>query len=357
MRIRITSLPLLYFALFVSLSYGAVQADELPLTVLSVNDPDADYSHDQPAVVLFQNFTMGDNSPSALDEWVTNNFGAEFTYVRDAKSAVPSAVISRFSIAEHGVWSDLEGKQGDGRCLYARIDLPGETDLWVINAWLSSDSALRLQQTQALVDNLTTRIPVADYVVVGGQLNITDNGDPAFKLLQETLGVEGPLVIQQDDGKTYDWLLADANLMKYQLAQAKQSGPSLHFATLDIDKIRTEIYRLLKTFQLSSTVYFDPPPPVNLENGVTVEDAVSGLLLQNRDEYRFTPAFPGMRAIRVEMESTGPGDADLQLAYWDYGANRWIFYANQATPGTSDESITITQLNLLNHEWRIIVEH
>ncbi|NJN48056.1 MAG: hypothetical protein HC808_18035 [Candidatus Competibacteraceae bacterium] len=329
----------------------------MPLPILLANDPTADYSDEQPAVVLFQNFIIGDNSPSDLDDWVITNFGAEFTYVHDAKSTVPSAVISRFTIAEYGVWSDLESKYGDGRSLYARIDLPGERDLWVINAHLSPESELRLRQTETLLERIITQLPKEDFLLFGGQLNITDNADPALGLLQEILIVEDPLVIKQDDGDVYDWLLADTELTKFQFHQAKLSKTRARLSSLDIEGIRQEVYRLLQSFRLNLAIYLQPPPPIILENGVTVEDSVSGLLLRNRDEYRFTPALPGLRGIRVEMESTGPGDADLQLAYWDPASNSWIFYANQATPGTSNESVTITQSNLLNREWRIIVEH
>ena len=351
------SLLFLSIALCLASLSGTAQADELPLPILLANDPSADYSDEQPAVVLFQNFVAGDNSPAALNDWVATHFGAEFSYVHDAKSVLPSAVISRFTIAEYGVWSDLESQYGDGRSLYARIDLPGETDLWVVNTHLSPESELRRQQAEALLKRIIYTLPEEVYLLIGGQLNITDNADPALDILQEVVVTEGPLLIKQEDGAVYDWLLADADLAKYPFVPAKQSETKRRFSALDIEGIRQALYRLLQSFRLSPVVYLQPPPPVMLENGVSVEDSVSGLLLRNRDEYRFTPALPGVRGIRVEMESAGPGDADLQLAYWDASANHWMFYANQATPGTSNESVTITQSNLLNREWRIIVEH
>ena len=121
MRLR-TICPLcMSLGLWLGLLPGLASADELPLDVLLANDPTTDYTEDKPAVVLFQKFIAGDNSEAALNDWVTTNFGNEFTYVRDAKSVFPSAVISRFSIGEYGVWSDLETSSGDGRSLYARI--------------------------------------------------------------------------------------------------------------------------------------------------------------------------------------------------------------------------------------------
>ncbi|MCB1766506.1 MAG: hypothetical protein KDJ22_10665, partial [Candidatus Competibacteraceae bacterium] len=45
---------------------GPVWADELPLRILLANDSAADYAGDQPAVALFQNLAVGDNSEAAI---------------------------------------------------------------------------------------------------------------------------------------------------------------------------------------------------------------------------------------------------------------------------------------------------
>lgn len=347
--------PLLVSLLCLGSLAERVWADELPLRVLLANDPAADYAADQPAVVLFQNFVAGDNGETAIRNWVTTTFGGEFSYVRDAKTLVPSGVISRFSIVKHGVWSALETKEGDGRSLYAQIDLPGKKDLWVINTHLSSDPKQRLAQTNALLEHLLTEVPETDYLLVGGQLNITDVDDPALEVLQRMLGVESPLTVKQKDGEVYDWLLVDADLAQYQDAEP-QRGKAVA-QNLDLADLQRNMYRLIKNYRFDLSGYFQPPPPITLENAVTVDGSVSSVLARNIDEYRFTPAFPAQESFHVQMESAGSGDADLQLAYWSHSSNGWVFYANRATPGTSDESITITHPSLLNREWRIIVQH
>ena len=339
---------------------GPVWADELPLRILLANDPAADYASDQPAVALFQNLAVGDNSEAAIKNWVKTTFGAEFSHVYDAKSPLPSGVISRFSIAKYGVWNRLETKEGDGRSLYALIDLSGKKNLWVINTHLSPEPKQRLAQANDLLEHITAETSQDDYLVVGGQLNITDINDPALEVLQAVLQVEGPLLIKQEDGDVYDWLLTDADLASYRFAQAQyaQNKSRKLQKALDLERIRRELYRLIKDYRIDLSGYFQPPPPVTLDNAVTVEGAVSPQLLRNHREYRFTPTGPpALRSLHIEMESAGPGDADLQLAYWSNQYNQWVFYANQATPGTSNESVTITNGSLLNREWRILVEY
>jgi len=355
MRLKACRLLLASLGLWLGSLAEWVWADELPLRILLANDPAADYADDRPAVVLFQNFVAGDNGETAIRNWVTATFGGEFSYVRDAKSLVPGGVISRFGIVKYGVWSTLETKEGDGRSLYAQIDLPGKKDLWVVNTHLSIDPKQRLAQTNALLDRILTEIPETDYLVVGGQLNITDADDPALEVLQKMLGVESPLLVKQEDGEVYDWLLIDADLAQYQDAEPLRNKAVAQ--DLNLVDLRRNLYRLIKNYRLDLSGFFQPPPPITLENAVMVDGSVSPVLARNIDEYRFTPTFPALESLHIEMESAGPGDADLQLAYWSNSSNGWVFYANRATPGTSDESITITDRNLLNREWRIIVQY
>lgn len=355
MRLKTLHLLFMSLGLWLGSLSASVWADELPLRILLANDPAADYATDQSAVILFQNFVAGDNSVAAINNWVTTTFGAEFSYVRDAKSLIPSGVISRFSIIKHGVWNNLETKEGDGRSLYAHIDLPGKKDLWVINTHFSLDPKQRLAQAHDLLDHLVVEVPENDYLLVGGQLNITDIDDPALVALRKLLQLEGSLLIKQEDGEVYNWLLADADLAQYQDAAPQKNKAATK--NLDLGNLRRNLYRLIKNYRLDLSGFFQPPPPVILENAVTVDGSVSPVLMRNIDEYRFTPAFPALESLHIEMESAGPGDADLQLAYWSNSSNRWVFYANRATPGTSNESITITDHSLLNREWRILVQY
>lgn len=344
----------------VSLNANATDSDsnELPLPILLANDATANYQTDQAAVVLLQNFSVGDNSQAELTDWVGRNFGAEFSFVRDDKSLSPSGIISRFSMVEYGVWesSAVEDTGVDGRLLWAKIKLPGKTDLWIVNTRFAAVSETRYEQAKDLLARVVEQVPDEDYLIVGGQLNITDSDDPALEVLATVVDVEGPRILIQQGSDVYDWLLADTDLMQYFVADNEYR--TLKRVSLDLDVLHAELYRLLKSFRMVVDLAdFFSSPPVTLDNGVTVQGSVSALLLRNRHEYRFTPLGPGTRSLEVVMESTGPGDADLQLAYWDYQHSAWMFYANQATPGTSDERISISNSSLLNREWRIIVEN
>ncbi len=165
------------------------------------------------------------------------------------------------------------------------------------------------------------------------------------------LNVKDPLLVKQEDGEAYSWLLVDADLAQYQ--DADPLSDKVAAKNLDLTDLRRNLYRLIKNHRLDLSGFFQPPPPITLENAVTVDGSVSPVLVRNIDEYRFTPAFSTLESLH----SAGPGDADLQLAYWSYASNGWALYANRATPGTSDESITITNHDLLNREWRILVKY
>ncbi|MEZ5576329.1 MAG: hypothetical protein R3F44_12135 [Candidatus Competibacteraceae bacterium] len=166
--------------------------------------------------------------------------------------------------------------------------------------------------------------------------------------------MDSPLLVKQEDGEVYDWLLVDADLAQYQ--DADPASDKVAAKNLDLANLRRNLYRLIKNYRIDLSGFFQPPPPITLENAVTVDGSVSPVLMRNLDEYRFTPAFPALK-VCISNGKRGPGDADLQLAYWSYASNGWVFHANRATPGTSDESITITDHNLLNREWRILVKY
>lgn len=345
----------------VSLNANATDTDadsnELPLPILLANAATANYQTDQAAVVLLQNFSVGDNSQAELADWVRRSFGTEFSFVRDDKSLSPSGIISRFSMVQYGVWesSAVEDPDADGRSLWAKIKLPGKTDLWVVNTHFALASETRYAQAKDLLAQVVEQVADEDYLIIGGQLNITDPDDPALEVLGTIVDVEGPRILIQQGSDVYDWLLADTDLMQYWVADDEYQ--TLKKVSLNLNVLHAELYRLLKRFRLIDLSDYFQRPPVTLDNAVTIEGTVSPILFRNRHEYIYTPIGPGTRSLEVIMESAGPGDADLLLAYRNNQSSPWIFYANQATPGTSDESISISNPSLLNREWRIIVEY
>ncbi|MEZ5592686.1 MAG: hypothetical protein R3F53_19095 [Gammaproteobacteria bacterium] len=263
-------------AVALSLAAGVVWADELPLHIVLANDTTADYRADPAAVVLWQDTAqrLAIADEAALGAWAEHTFGAEFTLVHDPKAPIPSAIISRFSIAQYGVWQHPAPSEpdGSGRSLWAHIDLPGKTDLWVINTRLAIDPDWRYAQAKDLLKRIFAVVPNEDYLLVGGDLNITDIKDPGLELLGAVLEVDGPRLLKQPDGEIYDWLLSDADLAAHLETDDPDKKLLTQKASLDLDAIRRDIYRQIKSFRILDLAdYFQPPPAVTLENGINVK--------------------------------------------------------------------------------------
>ncbi len=171
-------------------------------------------------IVLIQEFNYQSNTMVALDS-LTEDIceGTDCVWVRGAPAiGIPNGIISRFPILESGSWPDPEVTNRD--FTYARIDVPGPTDLWAISVHLLTSSAAdRAMEASSLVEELTP-LPPGDFVVLGGDFNTDTRDEPALMTLGMVLTV-GPLfpVDQALNGgtneprtKPYDWVLADTEL-------------------------------------------------------------------------------------------------------------------------------------------------
>jgi len=187
----------------------------------------------EPDVVLIQEWnverpTSGSNTNADLDAWVEAVFGPEFFWCREPGGEhIPNGVISRFPFLDLPApkvcneWHD--GVVPDRDFAFARIDLPGEKELWAVSLHLKSKQSTK-RQTQAveLVARMQDQITPNDYLLVGGDLNTNNRFEAAIGTLSQTLETPGP---HPDDGgpspkggtnssrkKPYDWILADLDL-------------------------------------------------------------------------------------------------------------------------------------------------
>ncbi len=180
----------------------------------------------RPDVVLIQEFNVdgtrnAPNDDDAVDAWVSDVFGPDFHWTREpGGDSIPNGVISRWPIVESGQWTDFE--VGNRDFSYARIDLPGDTDLWAVSVHLlTRGPGVRATEAQALVDAIRAHpVPDDDYLVIGGDFNTDHRGEPALTVLAQLVDTLGPF---PEDGtgnegtnarrrKPYDWVLADADL-------------------------------------------------------------------------------------------------------------------------------------------------
>jgi len=135
--------------------------------------------------------------------------------------------VSRFPVRSAGEWDDPTIDNRD--FAWARIDIPGDKDLWAISVHLkaSSDSASqRNREARDLLEHVVRTIPKDDYVILGGDFNTHDRREPCLQTLATCFETGGPYPVDQaGDGDTnanrnspYDWVLADPDLHRLRTA-------------------------------------------------------------------------------------------------------------------------------------------
>ncbi|HSR51145.1 MAG TPA: endonuclease/exonuclease/phosphatase family protein [Acidobacteriota bacterium] len=194
----------------------------------------------KPEVVLIQEFNLDEgNSDNDLRAWVDRVFGSDYHVCREAtggQSSIPNGIISRWPITECGEWEDPFMSNRD--FAYARIDLPGEADLWAVSVHLKASSGndnrtRRTNEARALAEAIRQHpVPAQDYLVIGGDFNAQNRSEPFLQQLSSQVVIAAPF--PQDAGndgdtncnrnKPYDWVLADPDLESLETAVEAADG-------------------------------------------------------------------------------------------------------------------------------------
>ena len=175
----------------------------------------------QPDVVMIQEFDVNSSSTADLRSWVDSTFGPEFNYFRENYSGIPNGVISRWPIVASGSWDDTI--ISDRGFAWARIDIPGEKNLWVVSVHLKASSGFASErQTQArqLVAYIQANVPPEDYLLLGGDLNTFSTTESCVSTLGALLTTAAPHPVDQagdpdtnaSRSEQYDWVLAEPEL-------------------------------------------------------------------------------------------------------------------------------------------------
>jgi len=177
----------------------------------------------KPDIVMIQEFNIGGNSLTEIRDWVDSTFGAEFSYFRESYGTIPNGVISRWPILQSGSWDD--GPQGvsDRGFAWARIDIPGPRNLWVVSLHLkasSGDANRRDSQARTLVALIQANVPADDYLLIGGDCNTYNYSEACLATLSSVVDVSAPRPADQaNDPDTnanrnspYDWVMAEPEL-------------------------------------------------------------------------------------------------------------------------------------------------
>ena len=176
----------------------------------------------QPDIVMIQEFQVNNNtSAQILRSWVDTTFGADFSFFCENYTGIPNGVISRWPIVSSGSWDDTT--IGDRGFAWARIDIPGEKNLWVVSVHLKASSAYasqRQSQAQQLVNYIQANVPPDDYLLIGGDCNTYSYTEACLGTLGEIVDVSAPRPVDQaGDADTnsgryspYDWVMAEPEL-------------------------------------------------------------------------------------------------------------------------------------------------
>jgi len=171
---------------------------------------------------MLQEFNVGASSSTAeVRAWVNTTFGTEFSYFRETYSGIPNGIISRWPIVASGSWDDTT--ISDRGFAWARIDIPGDKNLWVVSVHLkasSGSSSQRQSQAQQLVSYIQTNVPSGDYLLIGGDCNTYSYNEACLGTLGEIVDVSAPRPVDQagdpdtNSGRylPYDWVMAEAEL-------------------------------------------------------------------------------------------------------------------------------------------------
>ena len=174
----------------------------------------------KPDVALMQEFNYGNGSPEAIRSFVDATFGTDYSYTRETGHAqIPNGVVSKYPIVTGGQWTDPQ--TATRSFAYARIDIPGDHDLWAISVHLlTSGASRRSAQAQTIVSQIRAMVPAGDYLTIGGDFNTRSRTEGCVQTLGAFFKVTGPFPVDtHNNGDTsanrndpYDWVLVSRDL-------------------------------------------------------------------------------------------------------------------------------------------------
>jgi len=302
----------------------------------------------KPDVVAIQEFNVGANTAAEVRQLVNTAFGPVFHYYREAGAQIPNGVISRWPIVASGEWPDPQVSNRD--FVWARLDLPGTNDLYVVSVHLhaSGGASSRKLEADALKARITANFPAGAYVVVAGDFNFdsrAEAGMGVFKtfLVDDPVPTDGRGDPDTNNGrnKPYDYVLTSANwrtnlvttrlsaggqayanglvfdsrvhspLSEVAPVQAADSGNAQHMAVVKDFSIRHTVTNLVEV----------TPPKLALQAGLLRWNSAAGLawrveLTTNLTEWTtLGRVFPTGELYTFQPPTNLPDTSLIRVAY------------------------------------------
>jgi len=186
----------------------------------------------KPDVVAIQEFNYLGNTPSDFRAMLDANFGTNFVYFRETGYSIPNGIISRWPILQSGSWEDIDTGVNDRGFAWARIDLPGTNDLYVVSIHLkassgSSNAARRAAEAAQLKGLIQSNFPANAWIAVAGDCNIFDPSETALATFKSFLS-DDPIPTDAPSGgdadtnngraERYDYVFPSPNLNSNRVA-------------------------------------------------------------------------------------------------------------------------------------------
>ncbi len=146
----------------------------------------------KPDIVAIQEFRYGGSTASNdLRTLVNTAFGTNYNFYREPYTAngdLPNGIVSRYPILTSGSWVDSDTGVNNRGFAWARIDVPGTNDLYVVSVHLkasnaSSDVTRRTAEANEIKALISTNFPANAWIIVAGDMNIYDESEGAVATL------------------------------------------------------------------------------------------------------------------------------------------------------------------------------
>lgn len=161
-----------------------------------------------PDIVAIQEFKYLNNTVSDLRSMVNMAFGTDFSFYREPAYSLPNGIISRWPISAAGSWEDVDTGVNDRGFVWARIDLPGAENLYIVSVHLKASSGTtnefrRNAQAAQLKSLIQSNFPANAWVIVAGDCNIQSPDEDALATFKSFLG-DSPIPTDSPTGGDAD---------------------------------------------------------------------------------------------------------------------------------------------------------
>jgi endonuclease/exonuclease/phosphatase family metal-dependent hydrolase len=187
----------------------------------------------EPDVVAIQEFNytstngLGINTPAAFREMVDTAFGTNYVYYREPYTSggdIPNGIISRYPIINSGSWTDTQ--VGNRGFAWARIDLPGTNDLYIVSVhFLTSSSSARATEAANLKTLTQANFPANAWIVVAGDFNAGSRTETCVTTWNNYL-TDSPIPVDKNNNSytsanrnsPHDYVLPSLTLTNFETA-------------------------------------------------------------------------------------------------------------------------------------------